>query len=70
MVDHVQIIFHIQLNFHTLFFVFHVAMDGFLNDDYIIHDLSASDESSLCIQDNFSHDVFHSSSENIIGGVS
>ena len=73
MVDPVESVCHIHLDFHTLLFVFQAGMDSFLDNDYIIHDLSASKETSLSIRDYFSHDLFHSSSknfgENFIGGV-
>ena len=73
MVDPIERVFHIQLDCHTLLFALQAGMDSFLDNDYIIHDLFASDETSLSIQDDFSHDIFHSSGKNFgkifVGGV-
>ena len=73
MIDLVEGVPHIQLDCHTLLFVLQAGMDSFLDDDYIIHDLSARNESSLSAQDDFSHDIFHSSGKNFgknfVGGV-
>ena len=64
MIDPIESVFHIQLDCHTSLFAFQAGMDSFLDNDYIIHDLSASKETSLSIRDYFSHDLFHSSSKN------
>ena len=47
MIYPVKRIFHIQFDGHTLLFTFQDGVYSFLEDDYIIHDLSTSDETSL-----------------------
>ena len=48
-------------------------MDGLLDNDYVIHDLPAGNEASLCFRNNLFHDFFHSCrkdfGKNFVGGI-
>ena len=59
MIYPIKSIFHIQFDGHTLLFAIQAGVYSFLDDDNIIHDLSASNETALGVWDDFGHDIFH-----------
>jgi hypothetical protein len=49
----------IQLDYHSLLSFFTACMNGFLNENYIVQDLSPSDKASLIFQDQLWEDFLN-----------